>query len=89
MTADDNKSSFEVSFKRLEEILEKMSSQAISLDESLVLYEEADGLIRSCGARLSEAERRVETLMKTREGEVILNPDGTPRTEPFSPPQNP
>ena len=61
---------FEASFKRLEEILEKMNSGSVSLDESLKLYEEADKLITACSSRLNEAERRIEVLVKNRNGEL-------------------
>jgi exodeoxyribonuclease VII small subunit len=36
---------FEAAFKRLEEILEKMQSENLSLDASLKLYAEADGAL--------------------------------------------
>ncbi len=70
--------SFEVAFARLEEILERMNSGAVSLDESLKLYEEADQLIAICSKRLNEAERRIEILVKNRNGELSLGPDDKP-----------
>lgn len=70
--------SFETAFKRLEEILEKMNSSTISLDESLKLYEEADGLIAICNKRLNDAERKIEILVKNRQGELTLGSDGKP-----------
>jgi exodeoxyribonuclease VII small subunit len=77
--------SFEKAFTRLEEILEQMNSSSISLDESLKLYEEADKLINTCGTRLNEAERRIETLIKNRNGELTLGADGKPTTQNFNP----
>ena len=53
---------FEAAFLRLEEILDKMNSNEISLGESLTLYEEADRLIAMCSKKLNEAERKVEIL---------------------------
>lgn len=55
---------FEKAFSRLEEILEKMNSGNVPLDDSLKLYEEADSLIKSCTKQLSEAEEKIETLMQ-------------------------
>lgn len=75
--------SFEESFARLEEILEKMNSGTISLDESLKLFEEADKLIIFCTKRLNEAERRIEILVKNRNGELALNADQRPATQEF------
>lgn len=76
--------SFEKAFARLEQILDKMSTNEISLDESLKLYEEADKLIAYCTTRLTEAEQKIEQLIKNREGNLVLGEDGQPQTEPFS-----
>jgi exodeoxyribonuclease VII small subunit len=76
--------SFEAAFARLEEILEKMNSGSISLDESLKLYEEADKLITTCQKRLTDAERKIETLVKTRNGEVAIGADQKPLTQEFN-----
>lgn len=61
---------FEKAFNRLEEILERMNSGSIPLDESLKLYEEADKLITGCAKKLTEAEEKIETLIKKRSGEL-------------------
>lgn len=74
---------FEDSFSRLEEILEKMNSNTISLDESLSLYEEADKLISLCSKRLNDAERKVEVLIKNRNGEIQFGPDQKPLTQDY------
>ena len=62
----------------MEVILEKMNSGTISLDESLKLFEEADQLIQSCQTRLSDAERKVQTLIKNRTGDLAVSPGGNP-----------
>lgn len=77
---------FEEAYARLEEILEKMTSGKISLDDSLKLYEEADKLIASCTKRLTEAEKKIEILLKNRSGEVVLDESGNPQTQAFSQP---
>ena len=74
---------FEEAYARLEEILEKMNSGKASLDESLKLYEEADKLIGSCNKRLTEAEKKIEMLLKNRSGELVLDEDGNPVTEAY------
>lgn len=84
MTKKEDEQSFEKSFKRLEEILEKMNSGEISLDESLKLYEEADKLINTCGKRLNEAERKIEILIKNRNGEIVTEENREPKTEEFN-----
>jgi exodeoxyribonuclease VII small subunit len=76
--------SFENAFARLEEILEKMNSGSISLDESLKLYEEADHLITICNKRLNDAERKIEILVKNRSGEVMIASDQKPVVKDFT-----
>lgn len=69
---------FETAYERLEEILEKMNSEQVALDEALSLYEEADHLIVSCQKKLAAAEQKIEILVKNRG-------DQTPQTEEFTP----
>jgi exodeoxyribonuclease VII small subunit len=75
---------FETAYLRLEQILEKMNAGKATLDESLKLYEEADRLIASCNAKLNEAEKKIEILVKTRSGELSLDERGRPLTQTFS-----
>lgn len=77
---------FEAAFARLENILEQMNSGSTTLDQSLKLYEEADKLITTCGKKLTDAERKIETLIKNRNGELVLGSDQRPTTQDFSPP---
>jgi exodeoxyribonuclease VII small subunit len=77
--------SFEAAYARLEQILEKMNGGTLSLEDSLKLYEEADGLIAWCSERLGAAERKIEMLIKNREGDLALNAQGTPQSQPFVP----
>lgn len=76
--------SFEAAFARLEEILEKLNSNAVSLDDSLSLYEEADKLINLCSKRLNEAEKKVEILIKNRNGEVQFGSDQKPLMQDYT-----
>jgi exodeoxyribonuclease VII small subunit len=76
--------SFETAYARLEEILEKMNSGKVSLEDSLKLYEEADRLINGCSKRLAEAEKKIEILVKNRDGDLLLDEQGQPKTQPFS-----
>ena len=80
---DTESITFETAFIRLEEILEKMNSGTIGLDESLKLYEEADQLIAICNKRLNEAERKIEILVKNRNGEMILGNDEKPLVQDY------
>lgn len=84
MSTAKKEKNFEEAFTRLEQILEKMNAQSISLDDSLKLYEEADGLIQFCGKRLHDAERKIETLIKKRNGDLDTGDDQLPTTEDFT-----
>ncbi len=74
--------SFEKAFERLEQILEKMNSGKTPLEESLKLFEEAEKLIRTCSARLTTAEQKIEQLIKSK-GELALDANENPKAEPF------
>ncbi|MGB2697777.1 MAG: exodeoxyribonuclease VII small subunit [Candidatus Zixiibacteriota bacterium] len=58
------KVNFEDSLKRLEEIVQKLEEGELSLDESLKLFEEGIEISRACTRKLSEAEKKVERLIK-------------------------
>jgi exodeoxyribonuclease VII small subunit len=76
---------FEEAYHRLEEILEKMNSGKASLDDALKLYEEADSLITLCQKKLTEAEKKIEVMIKSRSGEVVLDESQQPQLQPFNP----
>lgn len=72
---------YEAAFDRLEKILEELAKPGSSLEQSLKLYEEADKLVVFCNSRLSQAEQKVETLIKNRNKELVLDEQGSPLTE--------
>lgn len=84
MTKENKTLDFEQAFARLEEILEKMNSGNLPLNDSLKLYEEADLLINNCAGRLQAAEQKIETLVKNRGGEIALGANQKPLTQEFS-----
>ncbi len=55
--------SFEKSVQELDDIVAKMESGDLSLDQSLELFERGIKLTRSCQKTLSEAETKIEKLM--------------------------
>ena len=71
-TADEPK--FEASLEKLEKIVEEMESGNLPLDAILKKYEEGSGLVRYCSKKLTEAEKRIEILMKNKEGELVARP---------------
>jgi exodeoxyribonuclease VII small subunit len=65
---------FEVALARLEEIVTELESGELGLEQSLRLFEEGVKLARVCNARLEEAERKVEILMKDKNGKMTAKP---------------
>ncbi len=77
--------SFEKAYERLEQILEKMNRGNVPLEEALQLYEEADGLLRLCHEKLTNAEEKIEILIKQRNGELFADENGQPLKQSFQP----
>ena len=68
------KPDFENSLARLEEIVGKLESANLSLDEAMKLFEEGVGLSQECQKQLEEAEGRVEILLKKADGKMVAEP---------------
>lgn len=66
------KKNFEESIKRLEEIVEKLDSGELSLDDSLKIFEEGIELSKFCSDKLNQAEKRIKTLMKKNDNSFQL-----------------
>lgn len=62
--------SFEAGLRRLEEIVRKLESGDLPLEEALALFEEGTRLAKDGNALLDKAELKVARLMK--------GPDGAP-----------
>lgn len=71
----EKKLSFELSLKRIEEIVKSLENGDAALDESMKLFAEGTELIRRCGTMLDAAEQQVVKLRK--------GPDGEPEELPF------
>lgn len=56
---------FEVALKKLETIVDNLEGGDLTLEEALKQYEEGVRLAEICSKRLSEAEKKVEVLMKS------------------------
>ena len=67
---------FEASLKELETIVKQLEDGDMPLEESLKLFEAGVRLSRECRERLTNAERRIEVLMKEADGSMSLEPIG-------------
>ncbi len=77
--------SFEEAFSQLEMILQKMNEGEVPLEKLLELFEQGNTLLGYCQGKLEEAERKIETLLKSREGNLELDAEKNPKKEPFCP----
>ncbi len=59
---------FEAALKKLEAIVQNLESGELSLEQALKQYEEGVKMADICTKRLSEAQKRVEVLVKTNAG---------------------
>lgn len=67
---------FEKKLDCLEEIVAKMESGELSLEESLKRFEEGIKISRECYKQLGEAEQKVKVLLN-------ISEDGTEETKDF------
>jgi exodeoxyribonuclease VII small subunit len=70
---------FEDALRALEDIVRKLESGDVPLDDSITLYERGELLRKHCQARLDAAQARIE--------KIITAPDGSAATtQPFDEP---
>lgn len=65
---------FEQALAELEKIVKELETGNLSLEKSLVLFERGVKLARMCKEKLSEAELKVNKLIKEKEGEFTEQP---------------
>jgi exodeoxyribonuclease VII small subunit len=68
------KLAFEEAMARLEEIVGKLETGEVPLEQALSLFEEGVRLSRLCREKLDEAEKRVDVLLKDETGLVYKTP---------------
>lgn len=64
--------SFETSLAELELIVGRLEGGDLPLEESLEIFEKGIKLSRECRTRLTNAERRIEILMKDADGNLVV-----------------
>lgn len=62
--------SFEDALRQLEEIVSRLESGRVELEESIAIYERGASLKAHCEKRLKDAEARIE--------KIVLGPSGQP-----------
>jgi exodeoxyribonuclease VII small subunit len=70
---DEQPQSFETSLEALEQIVQELEQGDLPLEKSLELFEQGIRLSRECQERLSQAERRIEVLLRDNQGRVTVS----------------
>jgi exodeoxyribonuclease VII small subunit len=65
---------FEDCLTRLEQIVSRLESGSLPLEESLTIFEEGVKLARTCARYLEDAEKRIEVLVKDDAGVLGARP---------------
>ena len=73
---DPQELKFEEALADLEQVVELLESGDLSLEDSLATFEKGVGLVRFCNQKLSEVEKRVELLVKDKQGQLQLKAFG-------------
>ncbi|MBA3354483.1 MAG: exodeoxyribonuclease VII small subunit [Pyrinomonadaceae bacterium] len=77
---------FEASLEALEQIVRELEEGDLALEKSLELFEQGIRLSRECQERLSQAERRIEVLLRDNQGRPVVAPfedsKGIPQESP-------
>jgi len=71
---NDQPRTFEASLEALELIVQQLENGDLPLEKSLELFEQGIRLSRECQERLTQAERRIEVLLRDNQGRPVTAP---------------
>ena len=74
MNNEQQTRTFEASLEALEQIVRELEQGDLPLEKSLELFEQGIRLSRECQERLSQAERRIEVLLRDNQGRPVVAP---------------
>jgi len=69
---DPPNKNFESALEDLEQVVEQLESGKLALEDSLAAFEKGVGLVKYCNQKLNEVEKKVEVLVKDKEGKLQL-----------------
>ncbi|HEY6197102.1 MAG TPA: exodeoxyribonuclease VII small subunit [Candidatus Binatia bacterium] len=72
MAQEPEKQKFETAMEELEKVVERLESGELSLEDSLAAFEDGIRLVKFCNQKLSEVEKKIELLMRDKEGKLQL-----------------
>jgi len=71
---DQKQKKFEQALEELEQVVERLESGGLSLEQSLAAFEEGVKLVKLCNQKLTEVEKKIELLVKDKDGKLQLRP---------------
>ena len=72
MTTIQKNQSFETALENLQALVEQLESGELSLEDSLAAFETGVTLVKYCNQKLSEVEKKIEVLVRDKEGKLQL-----------------
>ena len=69
---DSNHKNFESALEDLEQVVEQLETGELSLEDALAAFEKGVGLVKFCNQKLNEVEKKIELLVKDKEGKLQL-----------------
>jgi exodeoxyribonuclease VII small subunit len=64
--------SFETALENLQALVEQLESGELPLEDSLAAFENGVTLVKYCNQKLSEVEKKIELLVRDKEGKLQL-----------------
>jgi exodeoxyribonuclease VII small subunit len=71
---DQDQKKFKEALEELEQVVEQLETGELSLEDSLAAFEQGVKLVRYCNQKLTEVEKKIELLVKDKEGNLKLKP---------------
>ena len=73
---EQSEKNFETALEDLEQVVEQLESGDLALEDSLAAFEKGVGLAKFCNQKLNDVEKKVELLIKDKEGKLQLKAFG-------------
>jgi exodeoxyribonuclease VII small subunit len=67
---EQGQKNFETALEDLEQVVEQLETGELPLEDSLSAFEKGVGLVKFCQQKLDEVEKKVELLLKDKDGRI-------------------
>ena len=67
---EQGQKNFEMALEDLEQVVEQLETGELPLEDSLSAFEKGVGLVKFCQQKLDEVEKKVELLVKDKDGRI-------------------